>query len=98
MRAALCQNHAPDCAAANRARLPFAAVHAMRLLKRAAVSVAVDIIGDRRAAVFDCSVKHSPKRVEQAPSARVGQMVGGAARMDARGEQRFVGIDIAYAR
>jgi hypothetical protein len=58
MRASLSQDNAPYRRLATRAGLPFAAVDVVHLLKVAALSGRVDIIGNRRAAISNRKLKN----------------------------------------
>ncbi len=64
MCSALSEDDAADAASADSAGFTFPAIDAMQLLKPSRVTVAVDVIGNRGATVFDGRVQHLQESVE----------------------------------
>ena len=64
MCSALSEDDTAYAASADSAGFTFPAINAVQLLKPSRVAVAVDVIGNRGAALFDGRVQHVQKGIE----------------------------------
>src|SRR5437763_1561558 len=86
-----------DRPAAARTRLPRPPVDAELFLVAALQPRAADVIADARAALLDRVVQHGFDRLAQAVRLGGAEAAAGAGGVEAGGEQRLVGVDVAHA-
>jgi len=86
-----------DGRAANDARLSLAIVDLMDILEASGLAVRVAIIPKRAAAMADGAIEDGLDASVQSGDLRRGKLIGRDARVDAGGEEGFVGINITHS-
>jgi hypothetical protein len=97
VRPALSHHDPADFRPASSTRLAGAPVNLMLQLEAPLFTVGIDVVRDRRAFQTNCRGEDVDHSAVQARGALLAQAGGDGPRMDARFEQRFVGVDIAHA-
>lgn len=97
MRAAPAEREFLNRRTADTAGLPFAVVDKEMFLMMAVAALAVAVIAKRRAAVLEAVLQNFPYGSLKMLTFRRCQARGRTPRKDMRGEQGFIGVDIADA-
>ncbi len=77
--------------------MAFPAIDVVQLLKCAAFSCAIHVIGNGRAPVLNGQPEHFEQAFMQQLSAYFRDAAGKSARVNTSGKQQFIGIDVANA-
>src|SRR4051812_22475089 len=89
------EHNARDLRAAPRARFAFAIVHLVRARESAHLSFGAYVVANGAASLTDGFPEYAEDLVPQ--RARLPYTRGRRSRMNAGGEERFVGVDISHA-
>ncbi len=91
-------NHAPDWALTTAARFAGALVNAVLQLKKAALAIGIDVVGDRRAAQSNRMVQDFAQGQPKALELRTRKAIDASSRANAGVEQAFIGVNVANPR
>lgn len=84
-----------DCRAAAKAFLSFSLINAMRLLKFSTISIRIDVVRNRRASRFDCTIQDSLYSAIQPPQFFWREIRAQPLRIDARAPKALVRVNVA---
>lgn len=97
MRRSPSEHNPFDWRSALGARFARAVVDAVEFLELPRDSIGIAVIAQGAAAMAQGAAKHRFDRTIETGDLRGGQLVGNGQRMDAGGEERFVGVDVSQA-